>query len=252
MNDPLSSRERERTSAVRLVRDLVRVEVTSGRFPEGVLPAEDQLMHRYDVSRGVVRDALQMLRSQGLLERVRGAGTFVVAPAQVRHPIEVSQDISGELAHGRSRSSWEVLGWRLRAAPGVIADRLDISTGDTVFCLERRALLDGLPLSMRSSWLVGTVARPLLEPGVDLHSSLYLLLEETLGLQVGNTELIIEAENADSLTASPLGVPLGTALFRMQRTVFDSDGGRLEYSIAHSRSDRMALVTVMQQGDRTS
>jgi len=134
----------------------------------------------------------------------------------------------------------------------VIADRLDISTGDTVFCLERRALLDGLPLSMRSSWLVGTVARPLLEPGVDLHSSLYLLLEETLGLQVGNTELIIEAENADSLTASPLGVPLGTALFRMQRTVFDSDGGRLEYSIAHSRSDRMALVTVMQQGDRTS
>ena len=252
MNDPLSTRERERTSAVRLVRDLVRVEVAGGRFPDGVLPAEDQLMHRYDVSRGVVRDALQMLGTQGLLERVRGAGTFVVAPAQVRHHIEVSQDISGELAHGRSRSSWEVLGWNLRPAPGVIADRLGISTGDDVFCLERRAMLDGLPLSMRSSWLVGTVAKPLLEPGVDLHSSLYLLLEETLGRRIGDTELVIEAENADFLTASPLGVALGTALFRMERTVFDRDGGRLEYSIAHTRSDRMALVTVMQQADRTS
>jgi GntR family transcriptional regulator len=252
MTDPLSNRERERTSAVRLVRDLVRVEVANGGFPDGVLPAEDQLMHRYDVSRGVVRDALQMLRTQGLLERVRGAGTFVVAPAQVRHHIEVSQDISGELAHGRSRSSWEVLGWSLRPAPTVIADRLGIGTGDTVFCLERRAMLDGLPLSMRASWLVGTTAEPLLEPGVDLQSSLYSLLEETLGLTVGNTELVIEAENADSLTASPLGVKLGTALFRMQRTVFDSDGERIEYSIAHSRSDRMALVTVMQQGDRTS
>lgn len=252
MTDPLSNRERERTSAVRLVRDLVRVEVANGGFPDGVLPAEDQLMHRYDVSRGVVRDALQMLRTQGLLERVRGAGTFVVAPAQVRHHIEVSQDISGELAHGRSRSSWEVLGWSLRPAPGVIADRLGIDTGDTVFCLERRAMLDGLPLSMRASWLVGTTAEPLLEPGVDLQSSLYSLLEETLGLTVGNTELVIEAENADSLTASPLGVKLGTALFRMQRTVFDSNGERIEYSIAHSRSDRMALVTVMQQGDRTS
>jgi GntR family transcriptional regulator len=252
MNDPLSARERERTSSVRLVRDLLRVEVASGRFPDGVLPAEDQLMHRYDVSRGVVRDALQLLRSQGLLERVRGAGTFVVAPAQVRHHIEVSQDISGELAHGRSRSSWEVLGWSLRPAPGVIADRLGIGPGDAVFCLERRAMLDGLPLSMRSSWLTGTMATPLLEPGVDLQSSLYLLLEETLGIKVGNTELVIEAANADSLTAAPLGVKLGTALFRMQRTVFDRDGGRLEYSIAHSRSDRMALVTVMQQGDRTS
>lgn len=252
MNDPLSTRERERTSAVRLVRDLVRVEVASGRFPDGVLPAEDQLMHRYDVSRGVVRDALQILRTQGLLERVRGAGTFVVAPAQVRHHIEVSQDISGELAHGRSRSSWEVLGWNLRPAPGVIADRLAISTGDEVLCLERRAMFDGLPLSMRSSWLVGTVARPLLEPGVDLHSSLYLLLEETLGRKIGDTELVIEAENADFLTASPLGVALGTALFRMERTVFDRDGGRLEYSIAHTRSDRMALVTVMQQADRAS
>jgi len=38
----------------------------------------------------------------------------------------------------------------------------------------------------------------------------------------------------------------------MERTVFDRDGGRLEYSIAHTRSDRMALVTVMQQADRTS
>lgn len=209
-------------------------------------------MHRYDVSRGVVRDALQMLRTQGLLERVRGAGTFVVAPAQVRHHIEVSQDISGELAHGRARSSWEVLGWSMRPAPGVIAERLGIGTGDTVFCLERRAMLDGLPLSMRASWLVGTTAKPLLEPGVDLHSSLYQLLEETLGIRVGNTELVIETENADPLTASPLGVKLGTALFRMQRTVFDRDGGRIEYSIAHSRSDRMALVTVMQQGDRTS
>jgi GntR family transcriptional regulator len=252
MNDPLSTRERERTSAVRLVRDLVRVEVASGHFPDGVLPAEDQLMHRYDVSRGVVRDALQMLRSQGLLERVRGAGTFVVAPAQVRHHIEVSQDISGDLAHGRSRSSWEVLGWTVRRAPAVIADRLGIDVGDDVFCLERRAMLDGLPLSMRSSWLAGTVAKALLEPGVDLHGSLYVLLEEILGQKVGNTELVIEAENADSLTASPLGVALGTALFRMERTVFDRDGGRIEYSIAHTRSDRMALVTVMQQADRTS
>jgi GntR family transcriptional repressor for pyruvate dehydrogenase complex len=53
--------------------------IVSGRFVKGSkLPSEPELATTFDVSRPVVRQALEKLRSEGLIESQRGSGNYVV------------------------------------------------------------------------------------------------------------------------------------------------------------------------------
>ena len=58
--------------------------IDSGLWPSGTrLPTERELCLEFDVSRSVVRPALDILESGGKIERVQGRGTFVAAPKRV-------------------------------------------------------------------------------------------------------------------------------------------------------------------------
>src|ERR1700712_4988306 len=78
-NEPLPGRRRRHDEAAR-IRDLLRVEIGSGRYSEqDQLPSEPELMLEYRVGRNIVRDALDLLRDEDLIERIQGSGTFVLA-----------------------------------------------------------------------------------------------------------------------------------------------------------------------------
>lgn len=65
--------------------------VKSGAYrPDERLPSEHELALEFQVSRPVVRDALQRLRAQGLIYSRRGAGSFVRNPG-VREPLGFGQ-----------------------------------------------------------------------------------------------------------------------------------------------------------------
>ncbi len=72
-----SSADRARTAHRRIYLELLE-EIASGRFgPSGQLPTEFELVERFGVSRATVSRAVQDLARDGLVERRRGAGTFV-------------------------------------------------------------------------------------------------------------------------------------------------------------------------------
>jgi len=61
----------------RVSRSLIHA-ITSGKFEKGArLPSEPKLAETYDVSRPVVRQALERLRREGLIESRRGSGNYV-------------------------------------------------------------------------------------------------------------------------------------------------------------------------------
>src|SRR2546423_7160068 len=71
-----------RADAARWVRDSLRSQIMEGAFgglaaPRPALPPETRLAAELGVSRNVVREALDLLRAEGLITRVPGAGTFV-------------------------------------------------------------------------------------------------------------------------------------------------------------------------------
>src|ERR1700753_4077779 len=58
--------------------ELLEDEIVSGRWQPGArVPSEGQLGDRYELSRTTIRQALARLEPEGLINRVKGRGTFV-------------------------------------------------------------------------------------------------------------------------------------------------------------------------------
>src|SRR4051812_50095893 len=64
------------------VREYVR-SLVSGMSQGSPAPSERELVHRFGVARMTVRQAMDALVVEGLLERIPGRGTFVARPRRV-------------------------------------------------------------------------------------------------------------------------------------------------------------------------
>jgi len=104
-----------------------------GRYPPGArMPSEADLCARFEVSRMTVNRALRELSDEGLVERVKGLGTFAAQPHRVSSKLTI-RDIHEEiLARGHVHDARVHLVREERA--GVrIAERLSIDPGAPVF-----------------------------------------------------------------------------------------------------------------------
>ena len=71
----------EKVNLVDAVCQQLREMIVSGRLPEGEkLDSENRLAQSFSVSRVVVREALQQLRSEELIVTRQGVGTYVANP----------------------------------------------------------------------------------------------------------------------------------------------------------------------------
>jgi DNA-binding FadR family transcriptional regulator len=74
------------------VADDLRRKIRSGELPPGAkLPSEKYLADEYEVGRDTIRDAMQHLRKEGLIESRRGYRTIVRKTAQ-REPVPLPSD----------------------------------------------------------------------------------------------------------------------------------------------------------------
>jgi DNA-binding FadR family transcriptional regulator len=97
--DPRSDRP-----VYRQLADLLHDEISAGRLaPDTLLPSETQLVTRYKVGREAVRQAVAILRAEGLVRTERGIGTRVRRPAD-RAPVKLGP---GDTAVARMPSNRE-------------------------------------------------------------------------------------------------------------------------------------------------
>jgi GntR family transcriptional regulator len=241
-----------RSRTVQWVCDLLRTELLSGDWAEEPLPGEDALIRKYGVSRGIIRDVLAILAEQGMVERVRGAGTFALAPSALQHEIEVSRDLAQEINTNGTRVAIRTTYAALHPAPSFIAERLELPTGAEVVIIESVTSLDGFPLSIRSAFMPSDPFAGLLDrPASTLNRSPYELIADVMCEPVGDTELQIGCSGADPISAGFLQVDVGFALLDSSRVIRAMDGRPLEYSVSHARSDRIVYATVMRSFGKT-
>ncbi|WP_443613654.1 GntR family transcriptional regulator [Actinomadura madurae] len=89
-----------RAERARRAAEVLRRDIAGGAFAGGPLPDERVLGARLGASRNAVRDALALLRDEGLITRRRGVGTMVVAP-RYGHGLDRLEGLAETLAgHG--------------------------------------------------------------------------------------------------------------------------------------------------------
>lgn len=225
-----------RADRARQMADVLRRQVMHGMLDHGVLPSEPALAGDFGVSRNTVREALELLRREGLVQRIPGVGTVAVQRKYL-HGIDQLRGLA-ETLPGPVRNEVRVAG--LVEAPAAVAHRLGLTPGEPVTHLERRRFADDLPVSLDLTYLPADVGQPLLDQDL-AGRDVFALLEELTGRRLGAAEIVLEAVAADRHSAAILEVPAGAPLLMLERLTCLQDGRPVDLEFVRFRGDRITM-----------
>ncbi|MFC4503727.1 MULTISPECIES: GntR family transcriptional regulator [Streptomyces] len=238
------ARRRLRADRARQLADLLRRQLLTDGFPDGAFPHESTLATEYRASRNTVRQALDLLRAEGLVERLPGVGTVVVAQ-KFPHGLDRLMGLAETLReHGRVTNEVRTMG--PVAAPAPVADRLRVTPGADVLYIERLRRLNGLPLSLDLTYIPLDLGTALL--GADLENTdVFRLLEAITGQRLGQAEITLEAVNADANSAAVLEAPRGAAVLMLERLTHLADGRPVDLEFIRFRGDRITMSGLLHR-----
>ncbi|SJN39840.1 Transcriptional regulator, GntR family [Microbacterium esteraromaticum] len=208
----------------------------NGLKPGDALPGEHRLCEQYGISRTVVRQALAQLEHEGLVERVKGKGTFVARPRTAESLVHTLAGLYDEVERRGGHVRSDVLRHERIEADADVAAALEIEIGDPVIVLERLRHVDEEAWSLSTTWMPDAVGQYSLD--VDLRdTSLYRLLAER-GIIATRGVRSAEATIATHEQAQLLGLSSGSALLRLRSVSRDETGRPIEFFLAYHRGDR--------------
>jgi GntR family transcriptional regulator len=234
----LTDSRRLRADRARQVADVLRCQIRRGAFATGVLPKEDRLIAEFATSRNAVRDALDLLRTEGLIERLPGVGT-VVTTTKYPHGLQRLLGLN-ETLHEHGEVTNEVRTTGLITPPRAITGRLNLPDNSPVVYVERLRRLNGIPLSLDLTYLDRDLGEALLQEDL-AHHDIFVLLERLSGQPLGTADLSVEAVNADPHSATVLEAPRGAALLMVERLTHLADGRPVDLEFIRFRGDRLTM-----------
>ena len=207
--------------------------------PGSPIPTERSLAAEFDVSRTTVRQALAELTVEGRLLRVQGKGTFAAEP-KVAQRLQLSSYTEDMKAQGRQPSS-RLLEVSEEPADADLSRLLGMRAGAKVLRLHRLRLADGEPMAIETTHLPLARFRGL-RRYVTSGGSLYQVLRERFGVEMGHAEETIETALASPAEAELLGADVGLPMLLLSRHSFDSAGNPVEWVRSVYRGDRYKFV----------
>ncbi len=220
--------------------------------PDHQLPGEVDLCDAFEVSRTVIRHALQEMEYKGLIYRQKGRGTFVAKP-KIHEGLfqELTGFYQDMVAKGHNPRSKVLKQEQVPANPKVAA-YLDLEVDTPVIQIDRIRYINDEPIVYVTTYLPYQLCPELLN--VDLtEQSLYAYLEDNHDLLISRGKRYLEAVPANQLEAELLEVDVGSPLILLNSVSYLSDGQPVEYFHALHRGDRSRfeteLVRVSKPGD---
>lgn len=242
----------ERFPYERIANDL-RDGVLSGRLEAGTqLPSENELAAQYSVGRPTVRRALAVLRAEGLIVTNQGRGAFVRPRGQVgitvtgsnyrRHRSAGLPGFNAQALEQGQRARQEIREVVRIPAPAEVAMRLDIDADADVIVRRRVFWLEEQPAAITDSYYPASLASgtPLERPG-RIKGGAHAVIEDpagAIGRHIARSVDEIAGRMPTPDEARLLRLPPGVPVFRVLRTVYDSEGRPVEVQDSIAAADR--------------
>ena len=165
--DPTSDRP-----VYRQIADQLREAIREGRYGEGdALPSESALAETYGVTRMTARQAIDVLKNEGLVRSEHGRGVFVRRRPTVRRLARNRFTKAWRESGGTGRGAYDVEMRQLGLEPGVelvelgpvdppsvIAERLRLKAGEKALIRRRQMYAGGQPMQLATSYIPWSLA----------------------------------------------------------------------------------------------
>ncbi|MFI1972854.1 hypothetical protein BLA24_30890 [Streptomyces cinnamoneus] len=234
------------------VAQALRARIADGSWPPGhKLPNRPALAAEFGVGENTVRQAVELLTGEGLLEGFRGRsrGTYVRAPreraALPRTVTPIGSPDRLGLAPAGSHTTVESESTARVPAPPEIASRLDIEVDDLCVRTEYEVLADRRPMLTATSWepYALTAGTPVVLPeGGPLAGRGVVERMATIGITVARVVEVPFPVLLTRETAQILGMAPGTQATLIQRTHYDTSGRPVETADLLVPTERWAIT----------
>ena len=205
--------------------------------PGSAAPSETELAARHGVSRMTARNAVLVLRQEGLLYVVRGRGVYVARRKLDLHGTRAPLGFT-EMArqHGLTPSS-RLLRFDRGAADSTLASRLGLEAGDPVFFVERLRFADAAPMCHELTAVPVAVCPTLFRRNLAA-DSLYRILVHDHGHALSGYSEEVEAGAAGRTMARLFRIAAADPVLIARRVVYGKQGKPVEWTLGTYRADR--------------
>ncbi|MEO1591354.1 MAG: phosphonate metabolism transcriptional regulator PhnF [Cyanobacteria bacterium J06632_22] len=209
------------------------------------LPTEAKLAAEFGVNRHTLRQAVAVLRQEGVLKVEQGRGTFVAA-RPIRYPIGSRVRYNEALKAQGITAQSDIIKHIAVPADGAIAAALGIEPGQSVALIQRLSTADDVPICLSSGYfplhrfpelLSDTSLTTLKSMG-----SISRWLRQQYGCDHIRRETVVSARLVKAPNAQLLGLPLNQPILRVESINVDQSGQVIEYGVSRFRGDCMELV----------
>ncbi len=209
--------------------------------PGDRLPSERALAAEFTVNRRTIRQALEVLERRGLVERRRGAGTFVSEPRLERGAAEFFHFTERIRERGFAPGA-QVLSLEEVAPSPTVATELELAPGAMIYRCHRLRSINAQPI------LIETFALPAdLVPGFERcdvgQRSVYDVMRTEYGIEVEYARQSLEAVALSEIEAQWLGATPGAPAMLERRLAYDKKGRPVDHGTDLYRGDRIRFVT---------
>jgi GntR family transcriptional regulator len=236
----------------RRIADDLRESIQSGQLAPGAeMPSENEMAAEYHTSRKTVRSALAVLRSEGLITTGQGRRAVVRPRGQVGITVTGSNyrkhrglglpGFNAQALEQGQRPRQEIREVVRIPAPAEVATRLDIDEGAEVVVRRLTFLLEGVPVALHDSYFPADLAADTaIEQPHLIKGGAHAVIENPAGpgRHIARSVDEISGRMPTPDEARTLSMPPGVPVFRILRTVYDSDGQPVEVQHSVAAGDR--------------
>ncbi|MCI3029032.1 MAG: GntR family transcriptional regulator [Desemzia incerta] len=218
------------------IHNKIRKMIEEGKWQVGErIPSERDLAKTFEVSRMTLRQAVQTLVDEGILERRVGSGTYVSSQKVQEKMTGIQSFTETILSQGKTPTS-KTVSYHVKPASVSEAEHLNLQNETVVLRMERVRFADDVPICFE----VATIPYHLVESlgKKEITSSLYRTLEEKKDIHVGKAEQTISAMLASERTAEHLNIKRGEAILRLKQITYSKDNRPFEYVRTQYVADR--------------
>lgn len=224
----------------------LRNKILKGEFKANEqIPFEKDLCEFYGASKMTVKKALDMLVTEGLIIKRRGAGTFVKdLNMEEMEKIMMANQFRGTTAINAGKEVVsKVLNFSVIRVPEDVAKKLNLPWDTFVYDIYRVRYVDNKPKVMEKMYMPIDLIPGLKEKNIK--ASIYEYLENELKLKLQSAHRTVSVRKASDFEAEELCLEKGDPVAVAEQVGYLDTGAAFEYSISVHRWDEYSIEIVL-------